>query len=180
MDRLTPKKHHSLHTVPINIDIFRVYSAVVNKIHLNFCVNFSILKNIWYIITCNHEIKGQTGLNLQFPVGHYFYTESSRPRRPRQKARLISPDNPGTTGSCVSFWYHMYGTTMGTLNVYARSGGVLGSPVWTKSGNQGNSWFKGQVSVIQQSTWQVKYLWSTVIVEIYTVKVSYTSCLKWK
>lgn len=53
MDKLTPKTHHSLHTVPINIDIFRVYSTAVNKIHLNFCVNFSILKK--YLIHHNMQ-----------------------------------------------------------------------------------------------------------------------------
>ena len=50
----------------------------------------------------------------------------------------------------------MYGTTMGTLNVYAQSGGVLGTAIWKKTGNQGNKWFQAQVSVTQQSTWQVK------------------------
>lgn len=45
---------------------------------------------------------------------------------------------------------------MGTLNVYARSGGVQGSAIWTQTGNKGNKWLKAQVSVKQQATWQVK------------------------
>lgn len=46
MDRLIFKKYNSFYIVLINKDIFRVYLIVVNKIYLNFCVNFSILKNI--------------------------------------------------------------------------------------------------------------------------------------
>lgn len=46
MDRLIFKKYGSFYIVLINIYIFRVYLIVVNKIYLNFCVNFSILKNI--------------------------------------------------------------------------------------------------------------------------------------
>jgi phosphodiesterase/alkaline phosphatase D-like protein len=49
----------------------------------------------------------------------------------------------------------MYGATMGTLNVYTRSGGILGSAIWTMTGNKGNKWLKAQVSVTRQATWQV-------------------------
>lgn len=49
--------------------------------------------------------------------------------------RLISFDNLGIIGFCVSFWYYMYGIIMGTFNVYVRLGGVFGSLVWIKFGN---------------------------------------------
>lgn len=40
MDKLTPKTHHSLHTVPINIDIFRVYSTVCKQNSFEFLCEF--------------------------------------------------------------------------------------------------------------------------------------------
>lgn len=46
------------------------------------------------------------------------YTESSAPRRRGDKAWLVSPVYPLTIGSCLQFYYHMYGTNIGTLNVY--------------------------------------------------------------
>lgn len=51
-------------------------------------------------------------------TGHYMYTESSAPRRRGDKAWLLSPAYPSTIGSCLQFYYHMYGAQIGTLNVY--------------------------------------------------------------
>ena len=85
------------------------------------------------------------------------YTEASAPRSRGQKARLFGPSNGATTGACLQFYYHMYGTTMGTMNVYARTGNSIGNPIWTKSGNQGNRWIQARVTVTSQSSWQVEY-----------------------
>ena len=60
---------------------------------------------------------------------------------------MSSPTLDPTTGSCLQFWYNMNGRTMGTLNVYTRRQGVLGNPVWTRSGNQGVDWEVGQVTL---------------------------------
>jgi hypothetical protein len=87
--------------------------------------------------------------------GSYIYIEASAPRVTGQKARIFTPSQPVTTGSCVSFYYHMYGTQMGTLNVYARTGNAIGSPILSTKGNHGNKWLKAQVSVRSTSTWQV-------------------------
>lgn len=38
---------------------------------------------------------------------------------------------------CLTFFYHMYGWTMGTLNVFSGN-----DTIFTKSGNQGNYWKK--------------------------------------
>ena len=42
-----------------------------------------------------------------------------------------------TSYSCLIFYYHMYGSSMGTLNVF--NGNVK---IFTKSGNQGYYWKK--------------------------------------
>ena len=49
-----------------------------------------------------------------------------------------------THSQCLTFWYHMYGASIGTLNVYSTSF-FLKRLVWTKSGSQGNLWRKAQV-----------------------------------
>ncbi|KAH3887685.1 hypothetical protein DPMN_011703 [Dreissena polymorpha] len=84
------------------------------------------------------------------------YIEASAPRTTGQKARLFSPINTATNGACVTFFYSMYGATMGTLNVYTKVGSALGSPVLTTSGNHGNKWLQGQVTVTSVSSWQVR------------------------
>ena len=42
----------------------------------------------------------------------------------------------------LSFSYHMYGSSMGTLKVV-----VGGKTVFTRSGNQGNKWHKSSVEI---------------------------------
>lgn len=48
------------------------------------------------------------------------YIEASSPRKPKDDALLMSETFERTTGTgkCLRFWYYMYGTGMGTLNVY--------------------------------------------------------------
>ncbi|XP_014235694.2 uncharacterized protein LOC106658313 [Trichogramma pretiosum] len=77
--------------------------------------------------------------------GHYLYTEASG-RLLNDKARIISPLYPArlTESGCFSFWYHMYGSTIGTLNVYFKPETQAEPEVkWTKEGNQGNHWLRG-------------------------------------
>ncbi|XP_019621859.1 PREDICTED: uncharacterized protein LOC109468065 [Branchiostoma belcheri] len=81
-------------------------------------------------------------------TGRYFFIESSAPRRPGQVARLLSPMRPADTAQhCLAFYYHMFGIDTGELTVYVEQDGVLGSPVWTMAGNQGNRWNYAQVTI---------------------------------
>ena len=92
---------------------------------------------------------------LWFFLGYYMYIEASRPRTSGQKARFVSPNLPSSSGECLTFYYNMNGRTMGILNVYTQTSGSLGSPVWTKSGNQGSKWQVAQVTLISSSQFQV-------------------------
>ena len=74
------------------------------------------------------------------------YTESSS-KTQGQKARLLSPQMPKTTAKCLQFWYHMYGSSIGSLSIYKKTGRGLGPRIWTISGNQGDEWLVAQVSV---------------------------------
>lgn len=80
--------------------------------------------------------------------GKYVYLEASHPRVPGDKTRLVSGSffQTSTTGQCFRFFYHMYGSDIGELNIYVKSGATE-KLVWTLSGNQGNKWFNGQVTV---------------------------------
>ena len=41
----------------------------------------------------------------------------------------------------------MFGSNMGTLNVYLKKNGNLGSPEWSRSRNQGNRWIRGEFRI---------------------------------
>ena len=63
------------------------------------------------------------------------YIEASYPRKPGQIAKLVITVPNNGNQSCLSFYYHMYGASAGTLNVY--SGNIK---VFTATGNQGDNW----------------------------------------
>ena len=88
---------------------------------------------------------------------HYIYVESSSPAQSAQKANLLSKKFPATSGRCVSFWYHMFGPGTGDLTVYMKDGqtGAL-NELWTKSGDQGDKWLNGEISIKSDAEYQVK------------------------
>ena len=81
------------------------------------------------------------------------YIETSSPRRAGDTARLVSPlievNETGHIQDCrLQFWYHMYGASIATLNVYATSTATDGQRIllWSLSGNQFNQWNLADVS----------------------------------
>ena len=52
--------------------------------------------------------------------GWYVYIETSSPRKPNDKARLISATVPRQQQYCFKFWYHMYGPHVNALNIYKK------------------------------------------------------------
>ncbi|XP_018393541.1 PREDICTED: uncharacterized protein LOC108772505 [Cyphomyrmex costatus] len=76
--------------------------------------------------------------------GHYLYIEASG-RLINDTARIISPlyNSSLTNSGCFSFWYHMYGATIGSLNIYFKQEDTTPLLIFTKNGNQGNQWFHG-------------------------------------
>ena len=63
------------------------------------------------------------------------YIEASSPRQPGENAKLVVTVPNNGNKVCLSFYYHMYGTSAGTLNVYNGN-----DKVFSASGNQGNNW----------------------------------------
>ena len=62
------------------------------------------------------------------------YIEASRPRRPDDNAKL-SRIVRLSENSCLRFYYHMYGSRMGTLKVK-----LFNKVIFEESGNHGNQW----------------------------------------
>ncbi|XP_077568709.1 MAM domain-containing glycosylphosphatidylinositol anchor protein 1 isoform X1 [Stigmatopora nigra] len=103
--------------------------------------------------------------------GYYMYIEASRPRVQGDKARLLSPLFNVTTmrsprGSnrvpyCVSFYYHMKGKHIGTLNVLSRVRSIgissVDSMLWTKSGHQGPNWKKAYFDISPSGPFQIVF-----------------------
>ncbi|XP_057707315.1 MAM domain-containing glycosylphosphatidylinositol anchor protein 1 isoform X2 [Corythoichthys intestinalis] len=103
--------------------------------------------------------------------GYYMYIEASKPRVQGDKARLLSPLFNVTTvrgpkGSnrvpyCVSFYYHMKGKHIGTLNVLSRVRSIgtasVDSKLWTKSGHQGPNWKKAYFDMSPSGPFQIVF-----------------------
>ena len=59
----------------------------------------------------------------------------------------------------MNFWYHAYGATIGSLNVYTRIRNELSvSPIWKIEKNQGNQWRAAAVTIIPDEDFQVNIL----------------------
>ena len=75
--------------------------------------------------------------------GDYIYIEASAPRVPDDSAVVYSPfiDKSSLTNSKLTFYTHMYGTSIGTLRIdVSDDGGSTYSTIYSKSGDQGNQW----------------------------------------
>ncbi|KAI8780792.1 MAM and LDL-receptor class A domain-containing protein 2, partial [Biomphalaria glabrata] len=108
-----------------------------------------------------HNGSTSTGPNVDHTYGtkygHYMYIETSNPRVPGDVARMLTPVYPATDGRCLKYWYHMYGSSMGTLAVYLRD--VRGNDLLldNKVGNFGNQWLLAQVDLISLTPFQVVF-----------------------
>ncbi len=87
------------------------------------------------------------------------YIETSSPRVQGDNARLVSdliPSTAGTSGRCLTFYYHMYGYHTGTLNVFIKTGSHL-TNVWQRNGTQGNNWLQAKATLVSQGHFQVSH-----------------------
>ena len=104
-----------------------------------------------------------TGASSAVEGSYYLYVESSSPNNPDKVANLDSEcfDLSSINGAKLSFKYHMYGSTMGTLNVQVSTNdGANWNTEWTKSGDQGNNWLSGSVdlsSYLNQSNVKIRF-----------------------
>ena len=80
----------------------------------------------------------------------YMYTEASSPNYPSKVADFVSPgiDLDPLNNPVLEFGYHMYGASMGTMDVsVSTNDGSSWTSVWSESGNLGNVWNTAEVSL---------------------------------
>ncbi|XP_077378927.1 MAM and LDL-receptor class A domain-containing protein 1 isoform X1 [Festucalex cinctus] len=82
------------------------------------------------------------------PVGHYYYLPSSSQDIPGQTAAMLSPVYPPGKGACVQLWYHMYGRSVGTLNVYQQSEDGVRDLIFSQVGDQRSMWRFAQAALL--------------------------------
>jgi Zn-dependent metalloprotease len=90
-----------------------------------------------------------TGPSAADEGSYYMYVESSSPNYPSKVAVFNSPcfDLTSVSNASFNFAYHMYGATMGTMQLQASTDGSSWTTLWTKSGDQGNTWNNATVSL---------------------------------
>ena len=79
------------------------------------------------------------------------YIETSSPRVKDDYAKLSSPPLPFRGNMCLKFFYHMYGATIGTLNVTINC-----VTVFSASGNKGNKWLQASISTSLSGAYAVR------------------------
>lgn len=70
------------------------------------------------------------------------YIETSFPRKQGDYAVLRSSPQKFSGKMCLSFFYHMYGSTIGSLTM-----SVNGVVLFSKAGNQGNKWIEEKITI---------------------------------
>ena len=70
------------------------------------------------------------------------YIETSPPQVEGDNAKLELSVSGNGELSCLEFYYHMYGDTMGTLTVFNES-----AVIFNASGNHGNTWKKAEITI---------------------------------
>ncbi|XP_078329274.1 uncharacterized protein LOC144624019 [Crassostrea virginica] len=91
------------------------------------------------------RLSGRTNSTNTGPSGaligsYYKYIETSVPREPGDNATMVSNLVFEAKSYCLSFYYHMYGSGMGTLMIQTQTGSQNPATLWMLSGNQGNTW----------------------------------------
>ena len=89
--------------------------------------------------------------HIYFATGHYMYIETSSPRVRGDYAILISPMMKFSGTNCLKFSYHMYGTTIGRLDVSINSRNVFST-----SGDHGNNWYDANIPTSVSGVYRVR------------------------
>ncbi|XP_076661928.1 MAM and LDL-receptor class A domain-containing protein 1 [Halictus rubicundus] len=96
-------------------------------------------------------------------AGGYAYIDSSFPRRPGDRARLLSTSFPAPNADapmCLHFWFHMFGAGIGSLRLFVRHFRSMDAPlreIWALNGNAGNTWFVAEITVSSLDDFQLVF-----------------------
>ncbi|EDO28586.1 predicted protein [Nematostella vectensis] len=89
------------------------------------------------------------------PTGYYIYLETSWPARRAYTATLISKWLPPSELKCLTFWYSMYGHSVGAMRVYIRDDFEIKKLLWLRSGQQGMKWRKADINISSSSRYRI-------------------------
>ncbi|KAJ8022250.1 MAM and LDL-receptor class A domain-containing protein 2 [Holothuria leucospilota] len=91
-------------------------------------------------------------------TGWYMYVETSSPVSANWTASLSSSwqNSTGHSTVCLEFYYHMYGSSIGTLNVFISSANTH-NLIFSRSQNHGDRWWQALVNFTSDSEWQVTF-----------------------
>jgi hypothetical protein len=129
--------------------------------YCNWINDTTATNNFYWQRSKNATASSGTGPSIDHTTGsqngYYIFIETSYPQKQGDKARLISPTYPATsgTGDCFKFWFHLNGLDIGTLNVWIRQNNQLIKNIWSRSGNLGDIWRYGHVTVKSNTEFQM-------------------------
>lgn len=108
--------------------------------------------NIDWTVDASGTPSSNTGPSSANEGSNYLYIESSGNGTgyPNKVAIIESPcfDLSSETTATFAFDYHMYGSSIGTLDLQASTDGNTWSSIWSLSGDQGNTWSTQSVDLI--------------------------------
>ena len=120
-----------------------IYTCTSAPYSENFDVGIGTITNNGWQLDAGGTPSANTGPSDDITGGgNYMYYETSSGYSPTVTLSTECLDVSVLSNPCLSFNYHMYGATMGILDVL-----VNGTVVWTLSGNQGNQWNEVQISL---------------------------------
>lgn len=108
-----------------------------------------------------------TGPSGAYNGTYYAYIESSSPNYPSKNFSLLGPcfNTTNASNSYVSFNYHMYGATMGSLSLQLSfDEGNTWTTLWTTSGDKGDVWNYQYVtlnSYLDQPSMRIRFYGTT-------------------
>ncbi len=88
--------------------------------------------------------------------GQYLFVESNGCNNNQLSFQTPCFDLSPLTAPSVIFWYHMFGPDQGTLTLEVDNGTGF-TPIWTKSGDQGNAWLPANISLAAYANQVVKF-----------------------
>ena len=72
------------------------------------------------------------------------------------RSNLTSVMYPPTSGRCFQFWYHMYGSAMGKLQLFLlqKKGENI---LWSELGDHGDKWINQTVEISSSTTYHIRF-----------------------
>lgn len=111
-----------------------------------FCNWVNTGSNAWITIQGSTP-SSNTGPTQAATSASYAYVEASSPNYPSKTFSLQSPSLKLSAASVLAFKFHMYGATMGSLSVEAKSASDIWTTLWERAGNQGQQWQDAAIQV---------------------------------